>query len=42
MLTLAQSGRELFPGGAGAARHTGLMLSLLGAGVAVGSLIAAR
>ena len=42
MLTLAQSGRELFPEGAGAARHTGLMLSLLGAGVAVGSLIAAR
>jgi acyl-[acyl-carrier-protein]-phospholipid O-acyltransferase/long-chain-fatty-acid--[acyl-carrier-protein] ligase len=42
MLTLAQSGRELFPGGAGAARQTGLMLALLGAGVAVGSAFAAR
>ena len=42
MLTLAQSGRELFPDGAGAARQTGLMLALLGAGVAVGSLFAVR
>ena len=42
MLTLVQAGRELFPDGAGAARQTGLMLALLGAGVAVGSLFAAR
>ena len=42
MLTLAQAGRELFPHGAGAARQTGLMLALLGAGVAVGSFFAAR
>ena len=42
MLTLAQSGRELFPDGAGAARQTGLMLALLGAGVAAGSVFAAR
>jgi acyl-[acyl-carrier-protein]-phospholipid O-acyltransferase/long-chain-fatty-acid--[acyl-carrier-protein] ligase len=42
MLTLAQSGRELFPDGAGAARQTGIMLALLGAGVAVGSVLAAR
>ena len=42
MLTLAQTGRELFPDGAGAARQTGLMLALLGAGVAAGSVLAAR
>ena len=42
MLTLAQSGREIFPDGAGAARQTGLMLALLGAGVAAGSVFAAR
>ena len=42
MLTLAESGRELFPDGAGAARQTGVMLALLGAGVAVGSIFAAR
>ena len=42
MLTLAQSGRELFPDGAGAARQTGLMLAVLGGGVAVGSVLAAR
>jgi acyl-[acyl-carrier-protein]-phospholipid O-acyltransferase/long-chain-fatty-acid--[acyl-carrier-protein] ligase len=42
MLTLAQSGRELFPDGAGAARQTGLMLAVLGGGVAVGSALAAR
>ena len=42
MLTLAQSGREMFPDGAGAARQTGLMLALLGAGVAAGSVFAAR
>jgi acyl-[acyl-carrier-protein]-phospholipid O-acyltransferase / long-chain-fatty-acid--[acyl-carrier-protein] ligase len=42
MLTLAQSGRELFPDGAGAARQTGLMLAVLGGGVAAGSVLAAR
>jgi hypothetical protein len=42
MLTLAQSGRELFPDGVGAARQTGQMLALLGAGVGVGSIFAAR
>jgi hypothetical protein len=42
MLTLAQSGREMFPDGVGAARQTGLMLALLGGGVAVGSVLAAR
>jgi acyl-[acyl-carrier-protein]-phospholipid O-acyltransferase / long-chain-fatty-acid--[acyl-carrier-protein] ligase len=41
MLTLAQSARELFPDGPGAARQTGLMLALLGAGVAAGSFLAA-
>ena len=42
MLTLAQSGREMFPDGVGAARQTGLMLALLGGGVAMGSVLAAR
>ena len=42
MLTLAQSGREMFPDGVGAARQTGLMLALLGGGVALGSVLAAR
>ena len=42
MLALAQAGREMFPDGAGAARQTGLMLALLGAGVAMGSIAAAR
>jgi acyl-[acyl-carrier-protein]-phospholipid O-acyltransferase/long-chain-fatty-acid--[acyl-carrier-protein] ligase len=42
MLALAQAGRDMFPDGAGAARRTGLMLALLGAGIATGSTAAAR
>ncbi|MDX2080298.1 MAG: MFS transporter [Terrimicrobiaceae bacterium] len=42
MLTLSQVGRELFPDGPGAARTTGIMMAVLGGGVAVGSLVAAR
>ena len=34
--------KHMFPDGAGAARQTGLMLALLGAGVATGSIAAAR
>ncbi len=42
MLTLAQAGRELFPSGHGAARVTGIMMAVLGGGVALGSIVAAR
>jgi acyl-[acyl-carrier-protein]-phospholipid O-acyltransferase/long-chain-fatty-acid--[acyl-carrier-protein] ligase len=42
LLTLAEIGRVLHPDGLGAARSTGLMLALIGGGVAVGSLAAAR
>lgn len=42
MLTLSEAGRTLFPNGVGAARITGLMLATMGAGIAVGSVGAAR
>lgn len=42
LLTLAEIGRSLHPDGLGAARSTGLMLALVGGGVAAGSLAAAR
>ncbi|MCX6968680.1 MAG: MFS transporter [Verrucomicrobia bacterium] len=42
LLTLSEAGRALFPGGLGAARMTGLMLATMGAGIAVGSVSAAR
>lgn len=42
MLTFADIGRILHPNGIGAASATGLMMALLGGGVAVGSVIAAR
>lgn len=42
MLSLAQVGRELHPDGHGAARATGIMLAVLGLGIAVGSIAAAR
>ncbi len=42
MLTLTEAGRDLNPDGPGAARITGIMLALLGAGIAVGSVTAAR
>lgn len=42
MLTLSQAGRELFPDGVGTARVTGIMLAVMGAGIAVGSIVAAR
>ncbi len=42
MLTFAEIGRSLHPSGLGAARATGVMMALLGAGIAAGSVIAAR
>lgn len=42
LLTLAEIGRGLYPDGIGAARCTALMLAMMGVGVAVGSLVAAR
>jgi acyl-[acyl-carrier-protein]-phospholipid O-acyltransferase/long-chain-fatty-acid--[acyl-carrier-protein] ligase len=42
LLTLTQAGRHLHPDGIGAARATGLFLALIGLGVAVGSVAAAR
>lgn len=42
MLALSEAGRALFPSGLGAARVTGLMLATMGAGIAVGSVSAAR
>lgn len=42
MLTLSQSGRELFPDGVGAAQITGRMMATMGGGIAVGSVVAAR
>lgn len=42
MLMLSQVGRELHPDGPGAARATGIMMAVLGGGIALGSLVAAR
>lgn len=42
LLTLSQVGRELFPDGRGAAGITGSMLAMMGGGVAIGSILAAR
>ena len=42
MLSLSEAGRVLHPDGMGAARATGIMMALLGGGIAIGSLIAAR
>lgn len=42
MLTFAEIGRDLHPTGLGAARTTGMMMALLGGGIAIGSVIAAR
>lgn len=42
LLTLAEIGRGLYPDGIGAARCTGIMLAVMGLGVAAGSLVAAR
>ncbi len=42
LLTLAEIGRGLYPDGIGAARCTGIMLAVMGVGVAAGSLVAAR
>lgn len=42
MLTFADIGRLLHPSGLGAARATGIMMALLGGGIAVGSIVAAR
>lgn len=42
MLSLSEAGRVLHPTGLGAARATGLMLAIMGAGIAVGSVGAAR
>jgi len=42
MLSLSEAGRALHPEGLGAARATGLMLATMGAGIAAGSVGAAR
>ncbi len=42
LLTLAEAGRALFPDGLGAARSTGLMMAAMGAGLALGSIVAAH
>ena len=42
MLTFAEIGRHLHPSGEGAARATGIMMAILGGGIAVGSVVAAR
>ncbi len=42
MLILSGTGRALHPDGLGAARATGIMLALTGAGIAAGSIVAAR
>lgn len=41
-LTLVEAGREMFPDGRGAARVAGIMMAVLGVGVAGGSMVAAR
>jgi len=41
MLTLTDTARLMHPDGVGAARTTGIMLALVGAGIAVGSIVAA-
>ncbi len=41
MLTLTDTARLMHPDGVGAARTTGIMLALVGAGIAVGSILAA-
>jgi acyl-[acyl-carrier-protein]-phospholipid O-acyltransferase / long-chain-fatty-acid--[acyl-carrier-protein] ligase len=42
MLSLSEAGRSLHPDGLGAARSTGIMMALMGAGIAGGSVVAAR